>query len=168
MFKAGTERPDSVELRHLDQLYPSTASIERHIEMLANVTAGAGEALSTFGEMTRLAGISTVEMRRALETFRLPDRRIEASGFIMEPRTIPPWVKIGTVYRLKLSPRHLFTLMHVRGMPGEDDIMVDLIPDGGAPQCSRTMDEFVRFFEPYERGSRGLTAWDRLLADDED
>ncbi len=174
-FLEGRDRPDAMELRHADSLFPTTANIERHIQIPQATPEQAREQLRRLRfEMPVITGISAQDamerMQEVMAALRIPDvtTALNAIGGVIggftAPVQIPKWVEAGRAYRMKDNGM-VVTLQRVLVKP--ERITVELIADGGATH-GITLEEFVDLFEPYERPALPPSAWDRVLMDDED
>jgi hypothetical protein len=174
-FVEGADRPDSVELRHADMRFPSTAHIEREIQVAPPTPEQATEILRQLRfEMPQITGISGQDafarLREVALALRVPDFVGAANAIgaaipgYRQPVTLPKWIAIGRVCKVK-NERRIVTITRVRMQP--ESILVETVEDGKLERAT-PLAEFVNLYEPYERGTHMLTAWDRVLADDED
>lgn len=170
-FAEGYDRPDSLELRQADHLHPSTANIERHIVMSSPEPAQPTTPLFELPRITGLNPEDVVErMAQVAEALRVPDilGAFQALGAgiagFPAPVMIPEWIIVGCAYRQKAGEKLVVTLQRVRVNPGS--IVVEALAAGDI-HLEYTLAEFVDIFKPYERPKLPLSAWERLLKDDD-
>ena len=172
-FGEGRDRPDSVELRHADARFPTTANIERNIQVSHQANPYPSFTPPTITGMTSDEVIA--RMREVADALRTPDLAfargpvvdvsdIRARGTPIKTTTeIPKWVVIGREYESKRFG--VVTLKGVSVSPTYG-VMLECTQDDGR-EISVPLSENLREFTPFKRPKR-LTAWERVLDDGEE